>query len=42
MRRTIAPGTMLDMCNCYSHTKGQQVVIAFIRAIVDRTGNLPS
>ena len=29
------------MCNLYSHTKGQQAVLEFTRAMVDRTGNLP-
>ena len=29
------------MCNLYSHTKGQQAVLAFTRAMHDRTGNLP-
>ena len=30
------------MCNLYSHTKGQQAIIEFTRAMIDRTGNLPS
>ena len=30
------------MCNLYSHTKGQQAIIEFTRAMVDKTGNLPS
>ena len=30
------------MCNLYSLTKGQQAIIAFTNAMVDRTGNLPS
>ena len=29
------------MCNLYSHTKGQQAILAFTQAMVDRTGNLP-
>ena len=29
------------MCNLYSHTKGQQAILEFTRAMVDRTGNLP-
>ena len=29
------------ICNLYSHTKGQQAILAFTRAMVDRTGNLP-
>ena len=29
------------MCNLYSLTKGQQAIIEFTRAMVDRTGNLP-
>ena len=29
------------MCNLYSHTKGQQAIIEFTRAMTDRTGNLP-
>ena len=29
------------MCNLYSITKGQQAIIEFTRAMVDRTGNLP-
>ncbi|MGF7159186.1 putative SOS response-associated peptidase YedK [Rhodoligotrophos appendicifer] len=29
------------MCNLYSQTKGQQAIIEFTRAMVDRTGNLP-
>ena len=29
------------MCNLYSHTKGQQAVLEFTRAMHDRTGNLP-
>ena len=30
------------MCNLYSVTKGQAAIIAFTRAMRDRTGNLPS
>jgi putative SOS response-associated peptidase YedK len=29
------------MCNLYSVTKGQQAILQFTRALVDRTGNLP-
>lgn len=29
------------MCNLYSHTKGQQAIIEFTRAMRDKTGNLP-
>src|ERR1700736_3467847 len=29
------------MCNLYTQTKGQQAIIAFTRAMRDRTGNLP-
>lgn len=29
------------MCNLYSLTKGQQAILAFTGAMVDRTGNLP-
>ncbi len=36
------PLTLHRMCNLYSHTKGQQAIIEFTRAMVDRTGNLPS
>jgi putative SOS response-associated peptidase YedK len=30
------------MCNLYSVTKGQAAIIALVRAVRDRTGNLPS
>lgn len=30
------------MCNLYSHTKVQQAIIEFTRALVDHTGNLPA
>jgi hypothetical protein len=30
------------MCNLYSVTKGQAAIIALMRALRDRTGNLPS
>ena len=29
------------MCNLYSHTKGQQAILEFTRAMKDLTGNLP-
>ncbi len=29
------------MCNLYSITRGQQAILEFTRAMVDRTGNLP-
>jgi putative SOS response-associated peptidase YedK len=29
------------MCNLYSITKGQAAILEFIRAMRDRTGNLP-
>ena len=29
------------MCNLYSHTKGQQAILEFTRAMKDSTGNLP-
>jgi putative SOS response-associated peptidase YedK len=29
------------MCNLYSLTKGQAAIIALVRAMRDRTGNLP-
>ena len=29
------------MCNLYSHTKGQQAIREFTRAMKDSTGNLP-
>src|SRR5690242_17042028 len=29
------------MCNLYSLTKGQAAIIAFVKALRDRTGNLP-
>jgi hypothetical protein len=29
------------MCNLYSHTKGQQAIRDFARAMRDTTGNLP-
>jgi putative SOS response-associated peptidase YedK len=29
------------MCNLYSITKGQAAIIAFVRAMRDKTGNLP-
>jgi putative SOS response-associated peptidase YedK len=32
---------MPRMCNLFSQTKGQQAIIAFTRAMHDRTGNLP-
>jgi putative SOS response-associated peptidase YedK len=30
-----------SMCNLYSLTKGQSAIIALVRAMRDRTGNLP-
>jgi putative SOS response-associated peptidase YedK len=30
------------VCNLYSVTKGQQAILAFMRAVRDRAGNLPS
>jgi hypothetical protein len=30
------------MCNLYSLTKGQAAITALVRAMRDRTGNLPS
>ena len=30
------------MCNLYSQTKGQQAIIAWVRAMRDTTGNLPA
>jgi len=30
------------MCNLYSLTKGQQAILELARAMIDRTGNLPS
>jgi putative SOS response-associated peptidase YedK len=33
---------MTDMCNLYSVTKGQAAIVALIRAMRDRTGNLAS
>ncbi len=30
------------MCNLYSHLKGQAAVLALVRAMNDRTGNLPA
>jgi len=30
------------MCNLYSLTKGQAAIIALIRAMIDKTGNMPS
>ena len=35
------PGTLLQMCNLYSVTKGQAAIREAFRAMVDRTGNLP-
>jgi hypothetical protein len=29
------------MCNLYSLTKGQAAIVALVRAMRDRTGNLP-
>jgi putative SOS response-associated peptidase YedK len=39
-RQTRPPGGV--MCNLYSLTKGQAAIVALVRAMRDRTGNLPS
>ena len=39
--RASRPGTLPQMCNLYSVTKGQAAIREAFRAMVDRTGNLP-
>jgi len=41
-RGSVRPGEpSVTMCNSYSLTKGQAAIIALVRAMHDRTGNLP-
>ena len=42
LRPTLPTGGASTMCNLYSLTKGQAAIVALVRAMRDRTGNLPS
>lgn len=41
LQQILRSGRASDVCNLYSLTKGQAAIVALVRAMRDRTGNLP-